>query len=207
MSETSTKKPTNSKADKTKKIFKKVSDYLKRLKTVDPQHILAGATIALVLIGWYQACKVKQSLEVSNKAYVSVAKIATNMNEFFPYIIFINTGQTPAYDVKVGIKLELCKNESELSAVNKFQLVKKALVLGKDKTINPIWCIRQNVPKDTLAMVNSGEIKVFLHGRVTYTDIFKNNRFLNFRYIVSDDPSNSEGAIDFAKNGNSTDRN
>ena len=63
------------------------------------------------------------------------------------------------------------------------------------------------IASDTSAMLLSKEMFIFLHGRLTYTDIFKSDRFLNFRYYFRTDGTIRDTAFGFAKNGNGADDN
>lgn len=177
------------------------------------QVFLAFCTFTLVGIAWYQSCQVKQSMEVSNKAYISVDEVsemtpsASNLELFNAKIVFINTGQTPAYDIKVRAKLEISRDESLLRNVEDIPLLKMAEILGKEKQTQPYYFNLDKIASDTSAMLLSKEMFIFLHGRLTYTDIFKSDRFLNFRYYFRTDGTTRDTAFGFAKNGNGADDN
>lgn len=191
------KKEANKKTDKPKNIFETILDkYI--------QIALVFFTATLAIIGWCQACQVKKSMEVSNKAYISVEEISQvepikgNISEFHAIIIFTNTGQTPAYDVRVRAKMEIVQSESLLTDIKNIPIDQLAEVLGKDKVTKPLkFDFFANIP-NTAKKLFEKEMFIFIHGAVNYSDIFESNRHLYFRYYYR----RSEDDFAFCKYGN-----
>lgn len=182
--------------NKPKKVFDKV-------RGIHIQFILVVATWTLVVISIWQTCTVKQSMERSTKAYLSIVNkpiplhdISTNTT-YQVNIEITNTGQSPAYKVLGVGKFVLESSENSAWQIADSMLVKQASVLGANEKISFEDTISFN-GKQTEQITNQKSV-IFFVGRITYDDVLgENDRFLDFCFSYD----TREWKVNYCKNHN-----
>lgn len=149
------------------------------------QFSIAACTIVLAIIGWYQACTVKESMEISNKAYISLTEPTINPDHpsRFSYntatIKIINTGNSPAYNVKAAAKYIISKKDSIINPkFTESDFLTRATVLGSnvELPISASMSISKTIP---------GTDTAFFFGKITFKDIFDCDRFIEFCFYYN----------------------
>jgi len=167
---------------------------------------IASAIIAF-FAAWFsyeQVSVTREAMNITNKAYITIIKIeqdtptASDMSEFHSILQFVNTGQTPAYNVNISLEIKIASDEFNLTPIDKIKSFKKAQVFGKNNTI-PFYPEFDKINKIDSENILAQKSFIFIYGKVTYEDIFKEHRFLNFRLCF--DITNSDFV--FSENGNS----
>lgn len=155
---------------------------------------LAGVTTLLALFTfwlWSATRKLVIGAEDTAKrqlrAYISVHGSGISGVEIghtpVAKIAIKNSGQTPAYDVKVQIALTAVATASDLAAAlrkNKAPIV-GPVQIGPSGKISPSSIMGSAITTAALESLMNHTYTLFVHGRVDYTDIFKRSHWLTFR--------------------------
>ena len=143
--------------------------------------VLALTVSALAFLTTYE-----QS-HVANRAYYAVVEPTldtdslTNRRLFGTYIE-TNLGNTPAYDVTANKQLRILSKDS-LPDIGSLPTRSNPIVVGSHVQMPPfaIWSDSVLTNQDIEAL-RSGKRRIYLFGKITYTDIFNRSQWTTFCY-------------------------
>lgn len=158
--------------------------------------IPTGALVAALLAGYFafhqmtvtqaQLTLAQQSARIQLRAYLSVSQADVGFEEGYAFakLQFRNSGATPAYDVDVRLWLTGTDNpDHPLEQIT--SPGKSPSVLGPGATT--IKTQRVDLLPDQLTQILEGRAWLFVHGYLTFTDIFHELRQLDFCYQATKD--------------------
>ncbi|MDD1534574.1 MULTISPECIES: hypothetical protein [unclassified Bradyrhizobium] len=154
----------------------------------------AAALLAAVLAGYFafgqmkaaqaQLSLAQNSSRVQLRAYLSVSQADVNFDDrgAFAKIQVKNSGTTPSYDVDIRLWLT-GTNDRNYSLEQVVQPGTSPSVLGPGGTAIKIQ--RHDLTAEQLSQILDGRAWLFVHGYVTFADIFSESRRLDFLYEAS----------------------
>jgi len=115
-----------------------------------------------------------------------------------------NFGQTPAYKVISVAEIKLVLLSEERTALITPQVTEQCpLTLGRDGTFSKALWFDHPLTAEEIKSIEAGILGIYINGRIEYKDIFKKNRFANFRLRYTGKFPPLPGAIfNFSTDGN-----
>ena len=163
--------------DRSKKKTTNETDSPKKIEII--QIVLVVFTGIIALTSICQTCTVKKSMETSNKAYISFVKKPTvNPITTESWLKFINTGNTPASNIRGFIKIMFDKDHPRMPKFNEVETEQFVSVLGANNTLEVRrYQVTDNKQRNAIL---SGELAIFVLGTIHYLDIFEEKRCFVF---------------------------
>jgi hypothetical protein len=96
-------------------------------------------------------------------------------------LLFKNSGQTPAYDVKSWAKIEVMKPEHEPQLVIPTLQTFSKSNIGCNSLMPKNLMYWRKLELNDIEEIQSGKLFIYIYGRIEYRDAFKRKRFSNFR--------------------------
>lgn len=157
-----------------------------------------GAAVAIyalyILIG--QSAELKKTTEIadktlklteksniiSNRAYIVVPEMTANLlayNSVNVYFVIKNCGQTPAYDVRDSVCVKIIQSGTEPDTTKFTHSIGKTTYGSQDEQSDNIQSV-EIIGESDLKQIESGSLKIYFWGRITYKDIFGNRHITRF---------------------------
>lgn len=121
------------------------------------------------------------------------------------FLIFKNSGKTPAYKVTSWAQIDVIEqiNENSLKVLAPIPAI-STFPLAADGTSSKALWFGRPLSAYEIADISNGHRAIYVHGRVEYVDAFKAKRFTNFRVRYSGAfPPPPNVTFSFCERGNS----
>lgn len=121
-------------------------------------------------------------------------------------LICKNTGQTPAYKVRIHAQVAVIEPKSESSLVVPQLQAGQYSTLGTNVVSRNLPVLGRNLTAQEIADIHKGVRAIYLYGRVEYLDTFNKRRFTAFRLFYTGAwPLTGPAGMTFAAQGNDAD--
>ena len=131
---------------------------------------------------------------------------AARANDPAVLLISKNTGQTPAYDVRIWAKIDVVLRANEHTLTVPPMVGTQATVLATNVSTQSLRWLGRDLTPAEIADLKNGTRAIYLFGRIEYRDAFKRKRFTTFRmsYAGAFPPPVAQ-AMNFGVEGNDAD--
>ncbi len=177
---------------------------------------IAGVILLAVYTGLtaYQAYIAKDTARRQLRAYISVAvEKQPNLNESGPpnaTLLFKNTGQTPAYEVRIHSVWSVLDgdtiNNDQIKQIRDYM----ATLKGFESAMFPGQEFRQSaeptkgipITDGQKISISLGAMTLWVNGEIVYEDAFGYPHFTHFRLFMNGEEGNRYGKLIWADKGN-----
>lgn len=157
--------------------------------TVELTLLLFIATAVLAAITWYLALGAERTARRQLRAYVFVQSAGIKRVAIGgtpqATILVKNSGQTPAYDVRIAFGIAGVKNVQELEDLAKKNYGATRIVgpvhLSHGETLSPSCFFGGALNPAMWESLTAAKVKLYVHGRIDYTDIFGKKHWTTLR--------------------------
>jgi hypothetical protein len=173
--------------------------------------LLALATFSLASIAWIQLLHNDDTAKRQLRAYISVdgATVSRFGDTVVPpeaHVIFKNSGQTPAYEVRGWIAIKMAEFPFNGTFEEFGTLQPFSSVIGSGGSVHGIGATKRSLSNDENKSVNDGTGAIFVWGELTYQDAFKAPHYTRFRMFFGGSAGvRADGLMMATKDGNDTD--
>jgi hypothetical protein len=121
------------------------------------------------------------------------------------YVVFTNSGQTPAYSVRNSGNFAISRTGEEVFNNLPAQRESSSTV-GRDGSVNKKLIAPRLLTQADYSGLGNGSLTLWVYGRLTYKDAFGGDHFTNYRMLIGGDVGISpSGGMAMAEQGNETD--
>jgi hypothetical protein len=129
----------------------------------------------------------KANMDV-NRAYITLVGMSSTKivaDSIYVYnITYENAGETPAYKIKVGIQYFIKADESYIDTNLTVARLKSTpeVTLGKHQKSTDQMGLYRGFSKDTIELLNSNKLTLFLMTRIVYYDVYNKVHHTNYLF-------------------------
>jgi hypothetical protein len=148
--------------------------------------LIAAFTVALFVATWLLWISGRKHARQELRAYVLVRDVQIiNSDSIIEATAYVrNWGKTPAYHFRLVCTLALATADTTNLVHDPAQRGQKSIsTLGPGDEEECFRCLKKPLSGEQFALIAEDKLRIFLFGRLDYTDAFGKVRFANFHYF------------------------